>query len=108
MTKFPGQHASTTRHKVVSRAEFARALGVTRGAVTKACRPHRRLHGAVRKGGIDVLHPAAQAWLAETRQRTVDVEPLEERTTGGGAEVGPPDLGELGRLTLNELNEQHG
>lgn len=51
---------------IVTRATLARAGGVSRSAVTKACYVGHRLHAAVTVcGGVDVNHPATQAWLAD-------------------------------------------
>src|SRR5688572_24342208 len=97
-----------TPRRIISRSDFARLLGVGRSAVSKACRPGKRLHPACAKGGVDELHTAAQAWLAERRP------PLPPKPRPLPADVAPEDepivgdLGELGRLTLNDLNEQHG
>lgn len=49
---------------LITRAEMARRLGVSRACVTKACRPGGRLAKACRGTGVNALHPAAQQWLA--------------------------------------------
>lgn len=51
-----------------SQAGMARRRGVTRGAVSQACRPGCALHPALLPGGdVDRAHPAARKWLREPR-----------------------------------------
>jgi hypothetical protein len=52
---------------VISRAEMARRLGVTRAAVTRACRAGGRLAPAVAGTGINALHDAARLWIAQRK-----------------------------------------
>lgn len=53
------------RAHLISRAEMARKLGISRPAITKACRPGGRLADACDGGSINVLHADAQRWLLE-------------------------------------------
>lgn len=55
---------------VVTRAEMARRLGLSRASVTKACRPGGRLAAAVHGPGVNCLHPVAKRWLADRKART--------------------------------------
>jgi hypothetical protein len=48
---------------LISRAEMARRLGVSRAAVTQACQEGGRLHAACEGTSVNVLHKAARAWL---------------------------------------------
>lgn len=50
---------------LVTRAELARRLGVSRASVTKACRKGGRLAPAVSGKAVNALHPASRSWLAE-------------------------------------------
>jgi hypothetical protein len=50
---------------LVSRAEMARRLELSRPAITKACREGGRLHPACEGASVNVLHPVAAAWLVE-------------------------------------------
>lgn len=53
------------RAHLISRAEMARKLGISRPAITKACREGGRLAPACDGSAINVLHEAAQRWLIE-------------------------------------------
>lgn len=54
-----------------SRAALAARRGVTRGAVTLACRPGGALAAAALPGGrVDTAHPAAIAWLGRNNAFT--------------------------------------
>jgi hypothetical protein len=50
--------------RIVSRAEFARAAGVSKAAITKQCRPKGSLAAAAEGDRINLDHPAAQTYLA--------------------------------------------
>jgi hypothetical protein len=50
---------------LISRAEMARKLGLSRPAITKACREGGRLANACAGSSINMLHPDAQRWLLE-------------------------------------------
>jgi hypothetical protein len=52
---------------VISRAEMARRLGLSRASVTKACRLGGRLAAAVRGPGVNCLHASARRWLADRK-----------------------------------------
>lgn len=56
---------------LITRAEMARQLGVSRPAVTNACKPGGRLAAACDGNSINVLHADAQRWLVE-RARSLD------------------------------------
>lgn len=56
---------------LISRAEMARMLGISRPAITKACRDGGRLELACDGNSINMLHEAAQRWLIE-RARSVE------------------------------------
>jgi hypothetical protein len=62
---------------LISRADMARKLGVSRPAITKACREGGRLAAACDGTSINVLHANAQLWLLE-RAASVEVEPQRE------------------------------
>jgi hypothetical protein len=118
---------------IISRAEMARRLGVSRAAVTRACKEGARLAPAVSGSGVNVLHPAATRWLAQRKAAaaaaapaSVDLPPeapipVDEsdldspapgRLTAAELELalGPEqtvDLDELARL-LNVITERFG
>jgi hypothetical protein len=50
---------------LITRAEMARKLGISRAAVTKACRDGGRLAPACEGNSVNVLHEVAQRWLTE-------------------------------------------
>lgn len=71
--------------KLVSRAELARLKGVSRGAVTRACRPGGALFAARAADRVDLAHPACRAWLglpprADGPRRLVTFEDLSAET----------------------------
>lgn len=55
---------------LVTRAELARRLGVSRASVTKACRKGGRLAPAVSGKAVNALHPASRSWLAERSRKS--------------------------------------
>lgn len=57
--------ASQAPTHLITRAEMARKLGISRPAITKACRAGGRLAPACKDNSINVLHEAAQRWLVE-------------------------------------------
>lgn len=61
--------ASAAAH-LITRAELARRLGVSRASVTKACRKGGRLAPAVSGKAVNALHPASRAWLAERTRKS--------------------------------------
>jgi len=65
---------------LISRAEMARKLGVSRPAITKACRDGGRLAAACDGNSINVLHADAQRWLVE---RNIEIDPAEARAIIG-------------------------
>ena len=50
---------------LVTRAEMARRLGISRPRITAACRPGGRLAPACKGSSVNLLHEAAQRWLTE-------------------------------------------
>lgn len=101
---------------------MARRAGVTKGAVTKACRPGGRLAAAVQGSTVNVLHPAAKAWLALRAPRVVpDSIPVDAPDAPDDDDEQPPrrpvqldfadqwqgDLSEL-EQPLTELTERYG
>lgn len=67
--------ASRATAHVISRAEMARRLGVSRAAVTRACKEGGRLAPAVSGSGVNVLHPAATKWLAQRKAAAAAASP---------------------------------
>jgi plasmid maintenance system antidote protein VapI len=61
--------AAASAH-LITRAELARRLGVSRASVTKACRKGGRLAPAVSGKAVNALHPAARSWLAERTRKS--------------------------------------
>jgi hypothetical protein len=57
--------AAPAREHLISRAEMARRLGISRPAITKACRDGGRLAPACKGNSINVLHEVAQRWLVD-------------------------------------------
>ncbi len=71
--------------ELLTKAKFATLANVSGAAINKACKPGRGLHKATvgdgRKMRIDPNHPAAKAYLADTKQKkpiTVESTPEEE------------------------------
>jgi len=60
---------------LVTRAELARRLGVSRASVTKACRKGGRLAPAVSGKAVNALHPAARKWLTERSRKSARSRP---------------------------------
>jgi hypothetical protein len=119
---------------IISRAEMARRLGVSRAAVTRACKGGGRLEPSCSGSGVNVLHPAATRWLAQRKALAaaaspptpsvdlppeapipvdeIDIDPGPARATAAELELalGPEktvDLDELARL-LNQITERFG
>lgn len=69
--------ASRAPTHVITRAELARRLGLSRTAVTKAARPGGRLEAAVQGTGINIFHPAARKWLAQRAAMRAEAAPLD-------------------------------
>lgn len=65
------------KSEIVTRAEFARMAGVSEAAITKAA--GRKLAPAVAEHGINVQHPAAQAYLAQQIPREDVAEGIDSR-----------------------------
>lgn len=74
------KRAAPERSHLISRAEMARRLGISRAAITKACRAGGRLAPACKGGAVNMLHAAAQQWLVE-RAGSLDVEHQEDGAT---------------------------
>jgi hypothetical protein len=104
---------------LISRAEMARKLGVSRAAVTQACREGGRLHDACEGTAVNVLHDAARHWLFEREGARlelppipVDDDPPEEPRPAAQlqAELGARGLVELADMAepLTLLTEKYG
>lgn len=116
----------------ITRAELARRLGVNKSTVIRACRPGGRIAAAVRRGAVDVTHPAVRRWLAE-RDGAREAAAREAAEHGDGPEPPEPpgpepepepesdppptlpaawiddlDLGEIEATPLGELKERFG
>jgi hypothetical protein len=76
---------------VISRAEMARRLGLSRPSVTKACRPGGRLASAVKGVGVNCLHPTAKRWLADRKARAALPPPPLPPPVEPGIPVDAPD-----------------
>lgn len=61
---------------LISRAEMARKLGVSRAAVTQACREGGRLRDACEGNAVNVLHEAARRWLFEREGARLELQPI--------------------------------
>lgn len=104
---------------LISRAEMARKLGLSRAAVTQACREGGRLHDACEGSAVNVLHDAARRWLFEREGARlelppipVDDDPPEEPRSSAAIrqELGARQLVELADLAepLTSLTEAYG
>jgi hypothetical protein len=82
---------------------MARRLGVSRSAVTRACRPGARLALAVSGTGVNVLHGQSRRWLAQRAAAQVEPLPLE-----GAIPVDDEETAESERLPPAELERQLG
>jgi hypothetical protein len=79
------------RAHLISRAEMARMLGLSRPAITKACREGGRLAPACDGNSINVLHAQAQRWLVE-RAVALGPEQLEAPPAPATPRRAPPEL----------------
>lgn len=61
---------------LITRAEMARKLGVSRAAVTQACREGGRLFPACEGAAVNLLHDAARRWLIEREGARLELPPL--------------------------------
>jgi hypothetical protein len=88
----------THKQKPIPKADAARKKGVTRGAVTLACRPGHALHASLLPNGrIDSGHAAYLAWLGqETETDAAPTQPDPSR---------PDDVRDFLELRLKEINE---
>lgn len=73
--KPPTEPARQSAH-LISRAEMARKLGVSRAAVTQACRDGGRLRDACDGSAVNVLHEAARRWLFEREGARLELPPI--------------------------------
>jgi hypothetical protein len=95
--------ASRPAH-VITRAEMARRLGVSRSAVTRACRPGARLAPACSGSGINVLHGESRRWLVQRAATRVEPLPLD----GGISVDDGEDNADTERPSSDELERQLG
>jgi hypothetical protein len=113
--------STTTRNAahLISRAEMARKLGVSRAAVTQACREGGRLHDACEGNAVNVLAEASRRWLFEREGArlelppiAVDDDPPEPARPAAQlqAELGAGGLAELADMAepLTSLTERYG
>lgn len=72
---------------LLNKSKFAELANVSSPAITKACRPGNGLHKATvgegRKMRIDPNHPAARAYLGDTKQK----KPVATVSINGGEEI---------------------
>ena len=66
----------TAAAHLVTRAEMARRLGVSKAAVTQACRPGGHLAPACEGTKVNALHEAARKWVARRAALTAELPPL--------------------------------
>lgn len=100
--------ASRNPAHVITRAEMARRLGLSRTSVTKACRPGGRLAAAVQGPGVNCLHAAAKRWLADRKARVAPAPPPVELADAPDAAIpvdapDAPDDDEPERAVAPEL-----
>jgi hypothetical protein len=72
---------------------MARQLGVSRSAVTQACRPGGRLHLACSGTAVNALHEAARRWLSERQAATQELPPI--KVDGGSERPSSRPIAEL-------------
>ena len=77
---------AASREHLITRAEAARLLGVSRAAITKACHPGGRLRRARRGKSIDARAAELDRWIEEREARA---EQLGTRSTRRAAIVRP-------------------
>lgn len=100
---------------------MARRLGVSRPAVTQACRPKGRLHAACEGTSVNALHEAARRWLAQRAAATKVLPPIEMDDGARSREsdrpiadleleLGPRQLTDLADFAepLTQLTEKYG
>lgn len=88
---------------------MARRLGVTPSAVTQACRPGGTLHPALNGKGINVLHEAAQAWLARKAAETsTSTAPIDVVATDPDDDTTEPAKGDPPAITPAEAEAALG
>lgn len=64
----PRTRPRAPKKQLVTRAELARLKGISRAAVTSACREGGPLEGAVHGSRVDAADPAVATWLAEPQR----------------------------------------
>jgi hypothetical protein len=116
--------------RVISKAELSRWAGVSRQAVTKACKPGAPLYDATHAKGVDAEHPIVREWLAShgvheppgpgsdkpkpKRQRKIPDEPPPEPAKTARilppAQTGatPYEIKDLEHLTVREVVMSYG
>lgn len=98
--------AKASAAHIVSRAEMARRLGVSRAAVTRACKEGGRLAPAVSGSGVNVLDPAATRWLAQRKALAAAAAPAAVDLPPEApipVDEADPDASTPGRMTAAEL-----
>lgn len=90
--------------RLSSKSDLAELAGVSRAAVTKACRG--KLAGAVSGTRVDLDHAAVRDWLASKGR----AEPAERptRANGSGRDVEVTRIEDYYDLTLRELVDRYG
>jgi hypothetical protein len=98
---------------------MARRLGVSRPAVTQACRPKGRLHAACEGSAINALHDSARRWMSQRDAASKELPPIQmddgERPSSRPIadleqELGPRQSTDLADLAepLTTLTETYG
>jgi hypothetical protein len=98
---------------------MARQLGVSRPAVTQACRPKGRLHAACVGSGINALHESARRWMSQREAATKELPPIgmdddarksDRPIADLEQELGPRQLTDLADFAepLTTLTEKYG
>lgn len=70
---------------LITQAELAALAGVSRMAVSKACRPGKALHPAVVRKKLDRMHPAVHAYINTPRPVRVPRAAAEAKSRGDAA-----------------------
>lgn len=93
---------------LISRAEMARRLGVSRAAVTRACKAGGRLAGALSGSGVNVLHDDARRWLVQRKAATAAAKATLQPLADGPIPVDDEADDEASRPPAAELERELG
>lgn len=92
--------------RYVSKAELSRRAGVSRAAITKACK--NALYDATTSKGVDVDHPVVREWLSSHGVQPSGVQPHPTQTERSPPPPTPLDLDNLDDMTVRDVVMRFG